>query len=154
MRRSRRNAREKPVGTGFDLALVNPPFHHRGPEVDLGPALALFDSLAGWLTRSGRALVVANRTLPWETPLARLGEVTEVSRVYVFDARLDPDGEWRCSQRYEHCAQGIKPEIDNPDLQEADLAEMGFARWVSELRAAFRCRSLPRAASTVCSTMR
>lgn len=73
------DAREKPVGTGFDLALVNPPFHHRGPEVDLGPALALFDSLAGWLTRSGRALVVANRTLPWETPLARLGEVEKIA---------------------------------------------------------------------------
>lgn len=73
------DAREKPPETGFDFALVNPPFHHRGPEVDLGPALALFDSLAGWLTRSGRALVVANRTLPWEAPLARLGEVEQIA---------------------------------------------------------------------------
>jgi 16S rRNA (guanine1207-N2)-methyltransferase len=69
------DAREKPLDTRFDLALVNPPFHHRGAEVDLGPALALFDSLAGWLGRNGRALLVANRTLPYEEPLSRLGTI-------------------------------------------------------------------------------
>lgn len=73
------DAREKPPETGFDWALLNPPFHHRGPEVELAPALALFESLAGWLTRNGRALVVANRTLPYEAPLARLGEVVQVA---------------------------------------------------------------------------
>ncbi|MFO0689711.1 MAG: methyltransferase [Myxococcota bacterium] len=73
------DAREKPPETGFDLALVNPPFHHRGPEVDLAPALALFDSLAGWLARNARALLVANRTLPYEAPLARQGEVALVA---------------------------------------------------------------------------
>jgi len=73
------DAREAPPESGFDLALVNPPFHHRGPEVDLAPALALFTSLAGWLTRSGRALLVANRTLPYEAPLARLGEVLQIA---------------------------------------------------------------------------
>ena len=69
------DAREKPLDSRFDLALVNPPFHHRGPDVDLGPALSLFDSLWTWLGRNGRALVVANRTLPYEAPLERVGEV-------------------------------------------------------------------------------
>jgi 16S rRNA (guanine1207-N2)-methyltransferase len=69
------DAREAPLESRLDLALSNPPFHHRGPEVDLGPALALFDSLRVWLRPSGRALVVANRTLPYEEPLARLGPV-------------------------------------------------------------------------------
>jgi 16S rRNA (guanine1207-N2)-methyltransferase len=73
------DAREKPPETGFDQALVNPPFHHRGPEVDLVPALALFESLAGWLSRRGRALVVANRTLPYEAALGRLGDVESVA---------------------------------------------------------------------------
>lgn len=68
-------AREAPLDQGFDLALVNPPFHQHGPEVDLGPALALFDALPGWLRRNGRALVVANRTLPWEGPLEALGRI-------------------------------------------------------------------------------
>ncbi|MBK7950127.1 MAG: methyltransferase [Deltaproteobacteria bacterium] len=75
------DAREKPPETGFDFALVNPPFHHRGPEVDLAPALALFQSLAVWLKRNGRALLVANRTLPYEAPLARQGEVVQVADV-------------------------------------------------------------------------
>ena len=44
-----------------------------------GPALALFESLAGWLSRNGRALLVANRTLPYEAALARLGEVAQVA---------------------------------------------------------------------------
>jgi len=69
------DAREPPIEGRFDLALVNPPFHHHGPEVDLGPALALFDSLPGWLGPRGRALLVANRTLPYERPLAAIGEV-------------------------------------------------------------------------------
>lgn len=73
------DAREKPPENGFDWALVNPPFHHRGPEVDLVPALALFESLSGWLTRSGRALLVANRTLPYEAALGRLGVVEQVA---------------------------------------------------------------------------
>jgi 16S rRNA (guanine1207-N2)-methyltransferase len=69
------DAREAPLGDRFQLALVNPPFHQHGPDVDLGPALALFDSLSTWLGRNGRALVVANRTLPYEAPLAQIGEV-------------------------------------------------------------------------------
>jgi len=73
------DAREAPLEGRFDLALVNPPFHQHGPEVDLGPALALFDSLAGWLGRNGRALIVANRSLPYEEPLEAFGKVERVS---------------------------------------------------------------------------
>ncbi len=73
------DAREPVPDQRFDLALVNPPFHQHGPEVDLGPALALFDSLPGWLSRNGRALVVANRTLPWEKPLESVGHVETVA---------------------------------------------------------------------------
>ncbi len=73
------DAREAPSERGFDLALLNPPFHHRGPEVDLAPALALFDSLAGWLDRHGRALVVANHTLPYETLLSQQGDVERIA---------------------------------------------------------------------------
>jgi 16S rRNA (guanine1207-N2)-methyltransferase len=69
------DAREAPLGDRFQLALVNPPFHQHGPEVDLGPAFALFESLRTWLGRNGRALVVANRTMPYEAPLAEVGEV-------------------------------------------------------------------------------
>ena len=69
------DAQETPPDGRFDLALVNPPFHRRGAEVDLGPALALFDSLRGWIRPGRRALLVANRTLPYERPLQEIGEL-------------------------------------------------------------------------------
>lgn len=73
------DAREAPLQRRrFDLALANPPFHHRGPEVDLGPALALFESLGEWLKPGGRALVVANQTLPYERPLATQGRLETI----------------------------------------------------------------------------
>ena len=75
------DAREAPLEGRFDLALVNPPFHQHGTEVDLGPALALFDGLADWLSRNGRALIVANRTLPYEEPLSRVGEIETLATV-------------------------------------------------------------------------
>lgn len=75
------DAREAPLENRFQLALVNPPFHHRGPEVDLGPALALFESLGGWLKIGGRALLVANRTLPYENALSEIGELNTLRTV-------------------------------------------------------------------------
>ncbi len=69
------DAREKPLEGRFDLALVNPPFHRRGMEVDLGPALALFASLREWMKPGSRALLVANQTLPYEAPLEEIGEL-------------------------------------------------------------------------------
>jgi 16S rRNA (guanine1207-N2)-methyltransferase len=69
------DAREPALDTRFDLALVNPPFHQRGMAVDFGPALALFGSLREWLRPSRRALIVANRNLPYEAPLTEIGEL-------------------------------------------------------------------------------
>lgn len=73
------DAHEPPLGRRFDLALSNPPFHHRGPEVDLAPARALFESLAGWLKPGGRALLVANQTLPYERALQMQGQLETLS---------------------------------------------------------------------------
>ena len=68
-------AREQPLDTRFDLALVNPPFHERGMDVDFGPALALFNSLGVWIRPGRHALIVANRKLPYEAPLENIGEL-------------------------------------------------------------------------------
>ena len=67
----------------FDLALVNPPFHG-GKEVDLRPAHAMFVRLGEALSVGGRALIVANRTLPYERGLGNAGstEVLSVGRGY------------------------------------------------------------------------
>jgi len=61
----------------FDLVLVNPPFHS-GVPVDLQPARAIFRTIGTVLGRGGRALVVANRTLPWERDLGDLGRLRQI----------------------------------------------------------------------------
>jgi 16S rRNA (guanine1207-N2)-methyltransferase len=58
----------------FDLALLNPPFH-TGKAVDLRPARGMFRCLGEVLGRGGSALVVANRTLPYEADLSELGSL-------------------------------------------------------------------------------
>jgi signal transduction histidine kinase len=61
--------------------------------------------------------------------LAVLGEATAVSRVYVFEAAPQSAGGWLVSQRFEWCADGVVPQLDNPDLQSVDLDAAGYERW-------------------------
>jgi len=65
--------------------------------------------------------------------LQRLGNTTNVSRIYVFENHTDESGTLLTSQLYEWVAQGIKAEIDNPDLQNFPLKEYGFNRWIKEM---------------------
>ncbi len=66
------DASERVPEDGFDLAVVNPPAHH-GDAVDLGAAQAMLRALPDALAEGGCALVVANRRLPYERALARVG---------------------------------------------------------------------------------
>ena len=65
--------------------------------------------------------------------LARLGEASKASRVYLFENRPGPDDEVFTSQRYEWVREGVEPQIDNPELQDFALRSNGFARWVEML---------------------
>ena len=73
--------------------------------------------------------------------LGELGEATRVDRAYAFDfhAADTTDGDaaagdgWVASQVFEWCAEGVRPEIDNPDLQGLDMAAH-FPRWVARFR--------------------
>lgn len=50
--------------------------------------------------------------------LGILGEATGVDRVYVFENSVDPiTNDLLMSQKFEWCAEGIQPQIDNPLLQ-------------------------------------
>lgn len=71
------DAREPLTVGDCDLGLLNPPFHS-GTAVDLAPANAMFKTVHATLRSGCRALVVANRTLPYENELAALGEVRTV----------------------------------------------------------------------------
>jgi len=73
-----RDATEPIEGGGFDLAVLNPPFH-TGKAVDLEPARRLFDRIRQALRPGGRALVVANTTLPYERDLRAWGDVVPVA---------------------------------------------------------------------------
>jgi len=66
--------REPPPLASCDLVLLNPPFHN-GVPVDLQPARAIFSTIDAVLMPGGRALVVANRTLPWERDLRQIGNL-------------------------------------------------------------------------------
>ncbi|MBI5216873.1 MAG: PAS domain S-box protein [Ignavibacteriae bacterium] len=62
-----------------------------------------------------------------------LGVATNSSRVYIFENHLDKEETVLTSQRFEWCAEGIVPQIDNPDLQNAPLEDIGFRRWIDSL---------------------
>ena len=74
----------------------------------------------------------------WETDireiLARLGTVTGVSRVYIFENRISEEGVLLTSQRYEWVSGGIRPEIGNSALQDLPLEKEGFTRWAAIMR--------------------
>jgi len=63
--------------THCDLILVNPPFH-TGKAVDLAPARAMFNAADQVLESGGTALIVANRSLPYERDLREIGRVRKV----------------------------------------------------------------------------
>ncbi|MEE4272298.1 MAG: methyltransferase [Thermoanaerobaculales bacterium] len=65
---------EAPPLARCDLVLLNPPFH-TGVPVDLQPARAIFAAVDEVLAPGGRALIVANRTLPWERDLREIGRL-------------------------------------------------------------------------------
>jgi 16S rRNA (guanine1207-N2)-methyltransferase len=67
---------DPPPARPCDLVLVNPPFHS-GVPVDLQPARAIFAAIDAVLSPGGRALIVANRTLPWERDLREIGHLRQ-----------------------------------------------------------------------------
>jgi response regulator RpfG family c-di-GMP phosphodiesterase len=66
--------------------------------------------------------------------LARLGQVMQVSRTYIFENHVGEDGEFLVSLRYEWVAPGIPPQIDNPGLQGFRWRDEGFDRWEEVLK--------------------
>lgn len=89
--------------------------------------LMCLSSVAGTLLQAGDPKAVLPEVL------AQLGKAAEVSRVYLFENYVDADGCLRTSQRFEWCAPGVEPQIDNPVLQGFPVIEGGFGRWVDVL---------------------
>lgn len=64
-----------------------------------------------------------------EIALAHLGRSAAADRCYVFEVR-ESQGEWWATQLAEWVREGVRPEINNPDLQDLPLRQAGFGRWV------------------------
>ncbi len=65
--------------------------------------------------------------------LKNLGRATNASRIYIFENAVI-DKSIVTSQKLEWTNRHIKPQIDNPDLQNFYLIESGFKRWVDILK--------------------
>ena len=78
------------------------------------------------------------RTHEWreaaDEVLARLGQATSASRVYVFRNGEATDGSLTITQLHEWCAPGIVSELDNPVMQNQPWEE-SLGRWVAVLSA-------------------
>lgn len=63
--------------------------------------------------------------------LRRIGDATTASRAYIFENFTARDGSFRCRQIHEWSAEGVEPQIDNPDLRDFPWIEGG---WEDEMR--------------------
>ncbi len=75
-----------------------------------------------------RLLAAAQDENPYKDVLEPIGRASSASRVYVFEVHPGEGGQQLMSQRAEWCAPGVKPEIDNPQLQNLPV-EPDLARW-------------------------
>ncbi|WP_143437971.1 ATP-binding protein, partial [Hydrocoleum sp. CS-953] len=68
-----------------------------------------------------------------QAALNALGPVMDVDRIYIFQNHPHPEtGEPASSQRWEWVAEGVQPEIDNPELQNIPYPEI-LPRWYDTL---------------------
>ena len=104
------------------------------PHAPVDARLARRDAILAAVVRAAERL---SEPQPWESLVADalrvLGEATGVSRVYLFEVER-PNGAEVVSQRFEWCAAGVAPQIDNPELQGLPLEAAGFTRWAAIMK--------------------
>ncbi|WP_035068749.1 ATP-binding protein [Nitratidesulfovibrio termitidis] len=92
----------------------------------------LYDRVLSTCARDLLARPCADDTL--RVVLESLREAAGACRVYIFENHQDAQGKPCCSQRYERCAPGVPPQIDNPLLRDVPYATV-IPRWRHELEA-------------------
>jgi PAS domain S-box-containing protein len=73
-----------------------------------------------------RFLQVTNWEQVMPEVLEHLGNAAAVSRVYLFQNDTKPSGHILSSQRFEWCAPGVSPQIENKLLQNVPFGQIGF----------------------------
>jgi len=105
-------------------------FHNITKQKAAESALARREAILKAVSAASEYFLKAS-TLEKNVPvvLEQLGRATQVSRVYVFERHSSDADAPRVSQRYEWVDGNISPQINNPDLQNISLREIGYARW-------------------------
>lgn len=89
--------------------------------------------LRGIAIATNNLLTVKDSHQAVQSALAALGPATDVDRIYIFENHPHPEtGEPASSQRWEWVAEGVIPEIDNPELQNL-LYPAILPRWYDTL---------------------
>ncbi|HEX6039832.1 PAS domain S-box protein [Longimicrobium sp.] len=97
-------------------------------------ALARRDAVLAAIASAGRALLgPADVGQAVRHALEALGRGMNADRAYVFQFHASRAGEPVMSQRYEWCAPGVEPQIDNPDMLDIPVTAPTFAPWVRPL---------------------
>lgn len=65
--------------------------------------------------------------------IKKIGVITKVSRVYLFENHKDSSGVIYSSQKFEWVAENIASQIDNSELQNMPLEKAGYRRWIKLL---------------------
>ncbi|HEX8700797.1 MAG TPA: PAS domain S-box protein [Myxococcaceae bacterium] len=90
-----------------------------------------------------RLLAASQDENPYKDVLEPIGRASGASRVYVFAVHRGEAGQLLMSQKAEWCAPGVKPESDNPALQNLPV-EPKFTRWAQLLSRGERVDGLVR----------
>ncbi len=64
-----------------------------------------------------------------EQALEYAGKIVEADRVYIFENR-EEEGILLSSQRFEWVKGGVSVQLDNPDLQDIPMSDIGYKRWM------------------------
>ncbi|MCP9290380.1 PAS domain S-box protein [Gracilimonas sediminicola] len=78
------------------------------------------------LSLCSNLLVDASEISVFDEVLKILQRTTGSDRVYFFTNETTPEGRLLVSQKFEACAEGVIPEIDNPELQNIPYKEFPF----------------------------
>lgn len=84
------------------------------------------------LSNVASVLLQENKKIPFNKFTEIIGKASQSDRTYIFINHKNEDSEVFMSQKAEYCAEGINPEIDNPDLQNLKYDNF-FTRWYKTL---------------------
>lgn len=90
-------------------------------------ALRLRERFLGALSQAAFALLEAEETIPYQAFVDRIGPPSTADRAYVFLNHAGPNGDLRMRQLAEWCAEGVVPQIENPQRQ-----DLSYAEWMPE----------------------